>query len=71
MNHLLLAPPIWPLPPNPPLEGTVRADVAIIGAGYTGLATALNLHIDSPLNVVVLGRTWWATAPAAETAGSI
>jgi len=44
-----------PYTPNPPLEGTVRADVAIIGAGYTGLATALNLRLDEPtLNVVVL-----------------
>jgi glycine/D-amino acid oxidase-like deaminating enzyme len=44
-----------PYTPNPPLRGAVRADVAIIGAGYTGLATSLNLRLDEPtLNVVVL-----------------
>lgn len=44
-----------PYTPNPPLQGAVRADIAVIGAGYTGLATALNLRLDEPtLNVVVL-----------------
>ena len=32
-----------PAPPTPPLDGEVRADVAVIGCGYTGLSTALNL----------------------------
>jgi glycine/D-amino acid oxidase-like deaminating enzyme len=32
-----------PAPPTSPLTGEVRADVAIIGCGYTGLSTALNL----------------------------
>jgi gamma-glutamylputrescine oxidase len=30
-------------PAHPPLEGARRADVVVIGAGYTGLSTALNL----------------------------
>ncbi|TBV09415.1 NAD(P)/FAD-dependent oxidoreductase [Phytopseudomonas dryadis] len=30
-------------PPRPPLEGEVETDVCIIGAGYTGLSTALFL----------------------------
>jgi glycine/D-amino acid oxidase-like deaminating enzyme len=30
-------------PPTSPLKGEVRADVAIIGCGYTGLSTALHL----------------------------
>jgi glycine/D-amino acid oxidase-like deaminating enzyme len=30
-----------PPPPTAPLEGTVRADVCVIGAGYTGLSAAL------------------------------
>jgi len=30
-------------PPTPELEGTIRADVAIVGGGYTGLTTALEL----------------------------
>ena len=33
-----------PAPPTSPLEGEVRADVAIIGCGYTGLSTALHLR---------------------------
>lgn len=32
-----------PKPETPPLKGDTRADVAIIGAGYTGLSTALHL----------------------------
>jgi len=32
-----------PAPPTPPLNGEARADVAIVGCGYTGLSTALNL----------------------------
>ncbi|ARJ70272.1 NAD(P)/FAD-dependent oxidoreductase [Paracoccus contaminans] len=32
-----------PLPPFPPLRGETRADVAVVGAGYTGLSAALTL----------------------------
>ena len=32
-----------PAPPTSPLRGEVRADVAIVGCGYTGLSTALHL----------------------------
>lgn len=42
-----------PQPVRPPLHGTVRADVCIIGAGYTGLSTALHLA-ESGLKVVLL-----------------
>ena len=31
-----------PAPPTSPLQGEVRADVAVIGCGYTGLSTALH-----------------------------
>ena len=30
-----------PAPPTSPLDGEVRADVAVVGCGYTGLSTAL------------------------------
>ncbi|HSR48738.1 MAG TPA: FAD-dependent oxidoreductase [Anaerolineales bacterium] len=44
-----------PYTPNPPLAGEIRADVAVIGAGFTGLSTAFHLRQDSPgLDVVVL-----------------
>ena len=34
------APPAWP---TPPLIGDVKADVAVVGCGYTGLSAALHL----------------------------
>jgi len=36
------------LPPTRPLEGDRRADVAIVGAGYTGLSAALHVA-ESPV----------------------
>lgn len=46
------------LPPRrPPLRGTVQADVAIIGAGYTGLWTAWHLLRAQPsLRVVLIDK---------------
>lgn len=42
-------------PPAPELSGTADADVCIVGGGYTGLWTALNLLNDSPeLRVVIV-----------------
>lgn len=37
-----------PAPPRPPLTGDARADVAIVGAGYTGMWTALYLKAARP-----------------------
>jgi len=42
-----------PLDPFPRLEGAVRADVCIVGAGYTGLSAALHLA-ERGLSVVVV-----------------
>ena len=39
--------------PCPPLQGEVRADVCVVGAGYTGLSAALHLA-QKGLSVVVL-----------------
>jgi glycine/D-amino acid oxidase-like deaminating enzyme len=45
------------LAPRPGLEGSTQADVAIVGAGYTGLWTAYYLLAGDPtLRVVVLER---------------
>ena len=45
------------LTPRPPLDGSTTADVAILGAGYTGLWTALYLlERDPSLNVVLVER---------------
>jgi glycine/D-amino acid oxidase-like deaminating enzyme len=43
-----LPPSLWaatapPAPPTPPLAGAQRADVLIVGAGFTGLSAALHL----------------------------
>lgn len=45
-----------PVQPAPPLEGDLRADVAVVGAGYTGLSTALALR-EAGLDVVVLEQS--------------
>ncbi|MDH6232291.1 YD repeat-containing protein [Mesorhizobium soli] len=44
-----------PAPETTPLEGRVRADVCIVGGGYTGLTTALELARDGT-RVVLLER---------------
>ncbi len=45
------------LSPRPPLDGSTTADVAILGAGYTGLWTALYLlERDPTLKVVLVER---------------
>ncbi|WP_114967294.1 NAD(P)/FAD-dependent oxidoreductase [Alkalilacustris brevis] len=52
-------PPSWyaetaaPLAPFPPLEGEARADVCVIGGGYTGLSAALHLA-QQGLSVILL-----------------
>lgn len=44
-----------PYSPNPPVDGDVAADVAVVGGGFTGLCTAYNLRTDNPgLTVAVL-----------------
>jgi glycine/D-amino acid oxidase-like deaminating enzyme len=41
--------------PNPPVEGDLSVDVAIVGGGFTGLSTAYNLRKDNPgMTVAVL-----------------
>src|SRR5215471_7777137 len=53
-----LAPSLWaatapPAVPTPSLEGSVTADVVVIGAGYAGMSTALHLA-ERGTRVVVL-----------------
>ena len=48
-----------PVTPGPPLEGADRADVCVVGGGYTGLWTAYFLKQGNPsLEVVVVERNW-------------
>jgi glycine/D-amino acid oxidase-like deaminating enzyme len=45
------------LAPRPPLPGDIEADVAIVGAGYTGLWTAYYLNeIDPALRIAIVER---------------
>ena len=52
-----------PFPEQAPLDGAVQADVAILGAGFTGLSAAIELA-QRGLSVVVLeaGRTGWGAS---------
>lgn len=52
-NHGLWAKTAPAAPPTRPLAGMARADVAIVGAGYTGLSAALHLA-EAGARVVVL-----------------
>lgn len=53
-----------PAPPCPALEGDDTCDVAVIGAGYTGLSAALHLARDHGLSVRVLeaGYPGWGAS---------
>ncbi|WP_207063684.1 FAD-binding oxidoreductase [Motiliproteus sp. SC1-56] len=58
LTHSSLPDSLWassacPAPPTRPLEGATRADVAIIGGGFTGLSAALHLA-EKGLKVSVL-----------------
>jgi glycine/D-amino acid oxidase-like deaminating enzyme len=45
------------LAPRPPLPGDIEADVAIVGAGYTGLWTAYYLHqLDPGVRIAIVER---------------
>lgn len=51
-------------PRGAPVEGEVRAEVAVLGAGYTGLSAALHLARDAGADVAVLeaeGIGWGAS----------
>lgn len=57
-------------PPEPPLEGERRCDVAVIGAGFTGLWTATFLKELAPaLDVVVLEQAQSAYGASGRNAG--
>ncbi len=67
------APSLWLDPPpasGPPLEGTVDADVVVIGAGFTGLWTALALR-ERGADVVVLERDYAGFGASGRNAGHL
>jgi glycine/D-amino acid oxidase-like deaminating enzyme len=52
-----------PLPQLPPLSGSRKVDVAVIGAGYTGLSAALHLAQDGAEVAVVDAETpFWGAS---------
>ena len=59
-----------PDPAAPPLEGELECDVAIVGGGYTGLWTALQLKEREPaLDVAVLEAEFCGFGPSGRNGG--
>ena len=59
-----------PLAPRPPLPGDVDVDVAVVGAGFTGLWTAYYLKLLQPdLRVAVVEREIAGFGPSGRNGG--
>jgi glycine/D-amino acid oxidase-like deaminating enzyme len=59
-----------PEDPQPPLAGSRRADVAVIGAGYTGLSAALSLRAEGAA-VTVLEQDFAGAGASGRNAGHL
>jgi gamma-glutamylputrescine oxidase len=59
-----------PPTPAPPLQGELRVDVAVVGAGYTGLSAALALR-EEGLSVAVLERDFAGFGASGRNAGHL
>lgn len=59
-----------PANPCPPLTGAIRADVVIIGGGYTGLSTALSLS-EAGVDVVLLEQDFCGSGASGRNAGHL
>lgn len=66
--NLTLPPSLWaataaPAPQTPALAGVQRADVAIVGAGFTGLSAALHLAVGgADVAVLEAGEPGWGAS---------
>jgi glycine/D-amino acid oxidase-like deaminating enzyme len=59
-------------PPAPPLRGDVRADVVILGGGYTGMWTAWVLkQLDPGVDVVILEQDICGGGPSGRNGGFV
>jgi len=59
-----------PFPPQPPLTGDARADVCVVGAGYTGLGAALELA-QRDASVIVLEANTVGSAASGLNGGQV
>ncbi len=55
---------------QPPLEGDVEADVVVVGGGYTGLSTALNLRAQG-VEVALLEQDFAGSGASGRNAGHL
>ena len=58
-------------PRRPPVRGEVRADVAVIGAGFTGLWTAYYLSTYAPATRILLIDTHYVGNGASGRSGGL
>jgi glycine/D-amino acid oxidase-like deaminating enzyme len=73
MNARVLDGSFWTGPPEsaqPPLAGDARADVAIVGGGFTGLATALALRA-AGVDVALVERDFCGAGASGRNAGHL
>ena len=70
-RFLETSPYLEPAPPRQPaLVADLRADVAIVGGGYTGLSTALALH-EAGVEAVILERDFCGYGASGRNAGHL
>ena len=75
LNRVEAGSPWWldeapPIEPEPPLEGELDVDVAIVGGGYTGLWTALAVReLDPAASVVVVEAELCGEGPSGRNGG--
>ena len=55
---------------QPGLEGNIRADVAVVGGGFTGLSTALALK-QAGIDAVILERNFCGYGASGRNAGHL
>jgi gamma-glutamylputrescine oxidase len=73
VRHRLLEGSFWtgpPPDPQAPVEGELRADVAVVGGGLTGLATALHLR-EAGVDVAVVERDFCGSGASGRNAGHL
>jgi glycine/D-amino acid oxidase-like deaminating enzyme len=73
MNQRILDGSFWTGPPSDPqplLEGEAKADIAVVGGGFTGLATALALR-SAGVDVAIVEREFCGAGASGRNAGHL